>query len=259
MWTMCSVGRSVVGDTHDVLAYLLAIVRKVVAVLDLAAVRLEGGGVVAERVAPAALEPLHAPLLRAPRRLEIVQLRQRDRRLVARLARLHARRRHGLKGAARRARVALRRRVRQRVVVLACIQQVCGAVLAALCVAQQAERLARHDHELCLEVLGQHEHLRLAAPVGIVPDPLHVRLDRVVPQHDRPARRVGVGQHRLSTDLTQLPARRPQLHLAACPLAQVCHRREEAAVVGRNSVADDVRARAHVCARQGVITVQSAD
>ena len=41
---------------------------------------------------------------------------------------------------------------------------------------------------------------------------------------------------------TKENTRRPQLDLAADPLAQVCHGREEAAVVCRNTVSHDVHA-----------------
>lgn len=98
--------------------------------------RLEGRRVVAERAAPAALEPLHAALLGAPGRLDVVLLCQPDCRLVPR-------RRLVPIAATGRREAAVRRAigcggVGERVVVLARVEQVGGAI-GAVAVGQRAE------------------------------------------------------------------------------------------------------------------------
>ena len=146
--------------------HLLALVREVVVVIHLGAVRLEGGVVGDDRAASAALDPLHAPLQLPPLRLGVVRPRNLNR--ARREANAGVERE-----AAQRARagVASSGLSHQRVVVLPRVEHEHARRRRVGRVCRAAECFTRREHDLDIVVLREHQDLGLAAPVRLHADP----------------------------------------------------------------------------------------
>eukprot|EP00962_Isochrysis_galbana_P012067 scaffold3399_cov101-Isochrysis_galbana.AAC.2 len=99
------------------------------------------------------------------------------------------------------------------------------------CVRGRAQRLAGGQHDINAEVLCQHEHLRLPAPVRLNSDPGVVAPDCVMAKQKGP-HRIRVGEHCLSADGAQATRGCPQVELAREAFAQIRACGEEAIVVG---------------------------
>mmetsp|Transcript_7140 Transcript_7140/g.15452 ORF Transcript_7140/g.15452 Transcript_7140/m.15452 type:complete len:333 (+) Transcript_7140:346-1344(+) len=205
---------------------LLAVARKVVVVLHLAAVSGEGLGVVAHGAATETLDPLRPPLRCPSSRFLHVRTGQRKggglQRHVTpwKLPLLHVW--HGTDI----------RSAYYGVVVLPCVEDVSPAPAGGIvrAVAEYSGRLATDHRHLQVVVLGQGDDLVLPAPVHVVLYPVRVLLHTVHPQQKSSGSRVRIVQSILGADLPEFP----RLGLAARILAtigKIGQRVEEATVI----------------------------